>query len=127
MQGVMAQTGVGRGDVVAGLTSNRIEAWCAGVAAQALGAITTPLHPLGSLQDHMNQIEDTEASFLLIDVDRYRDRAECAIQSGNDTYNNLDRWTPAAAFARIDHGGKLDIQAASRGRLRPCVYGELAR
>jgi len=75
MQGVMAQSGVRRGDVVAGLTSNRIEAWCAGVAAHALGAITTPMHPLGSFQDHMNQIEDAEASFLLIDVDRYRDRA----------------------------------------------------
>ena len=75
MQGVMARSGVGRGDVVAGLSSNRFEAWCAGVAAHALGAITTPLHPLGSLQDHIDQIEDTEASFLVVDVDHYRERA----------------------------------------------------
>lgn len=75
MQGAMARFGVRPGDVVAGLSSNRVEAWCAGVAAQGLGAIITPLHPLGSLHDHVAQIEDTEASFLVVDVDRYRERA----------------------------------------------------
>lgn len=75
MQGVLARAGVRRGDRVAGLSGNRFESWCAGVAVHGLGAVTTPLHPLGSLQDHTDHIADAEASFLLADASRFAERA----------------------------------------------------
>lgn len=74
IQGVLAHAGVGRGDVVAGLAANRFEAWCAGVASHGLGAATTALHPLGSLQDHLAQIADSGARALILDP-RFGDRA----------------------------------------------------
>ena len=58
MQSVMAARGVGRGGVVAVLSANRWETWCAGIAAQSLGAAVTPLHPIGSLESHLFQLED---------------------------------------------------------------------
>jgi len=75
MQGVFAAAGVGRGDMVAGLAANRLESWCAGVAANGLGAATTALHPLGSAQDHLAQIIDSGTTVLLLDA-RFGARAE---------------------------------------------------
>lgn len=75
MQGVFAAAGVGRGDMVAGLAANRFESWCAGVAANGLGAATTALHPLGSAQDHLAQIIDSGTTVLLLDA-RFGARAE---------------------------------------------------
>ena len=75
MQGVFARAGVGRVDVVAGLAANRFESWCAGVAANALGAAATPLHPLASVQDHTAQLADAGATVLLVDAARFGDRA----------------------------------------------------
>ncbi len=67
IQAAMVRAGVGRGDIVAGLASNRFEAWCAGVACQGLGAASTSLHPLGSHRDHLDQIADSGATVLLLD------------------------------------------------------------
>ena len=75
MQAVMAARGVGRGGVVAVLSANRWDSWCAGIAAQALGAAVTPLHPIGSLESHEFQLRDAGVTALVADVDVYRDRA----------------------------------------------------
>lgn len=68
LQAAMAAAGVKKGDTVAFLSANSAETWCAGVAAQGLGAVVTWLHPLGSLSDHLDVIEDAEASVLVVDA-----------------------------------------------------------
>jgi fatty-acyl-CoA synthase len=67
LQSGMVEGGLRKGDVVALLASNSAEAWCAGIAAQALGLLITWLHPLGSLTDHLAVIEDIEATVLVVD------------------------------------------------------------
>lgn len=73
-QAVLAARGIGRGQRVALLSANRWESWVAGLAAQALGAATTWLHPMGSLDAHVFQIEDAEVSALVIDADAFGPR-----------------------------------------------------
>ena len=75
-QAVFAQSGFGRGDRLAILTSNRAQSWCASIAAQCSAISITWLHPLGSLDDQLFQIEDSEASLLLIDEEGFGARAE---------------------------------------------------
>jgi len=48
--------------------------WAAGIAAQLSRLSITWLHPLGSLDDQLFQIEDSEAEMLVIDADTFRDR-----------------------------------------------------
>jgi fatty-acyl-CoA synthase len=67
-QAVLAARGIGRGHRVALLSANRWESWAAGLAAQALGAVTTWLHPLGALEAQLFQLEDAEASLLVVDA-----------------------------------------------------------
>ncbi|MFV0280412.1 MAG: AMP-binding protein [Rhodoblastus sp.] len=67
MQAVFAAQGLGRGDRLAILTANRSESWCASVAAQISAISITWLHPLGSLDDQVEQIVDGECTALLVD------------------------------------------------------------
>jgi fatty-acyl-CoA synthase len=62
------------GTRVAFLTANRADSWCAGVAAQLSRLPITWLHPLGSLDDQMFQLEDSEAQMLVVDGASFRDR-----------------------------------------------------
>src|SRR3981189_983909 len=66
--------GFAPGTRVAFLTANRADTWCAGVAAQLSQLAITWLHPLGSLEDQLFQIEDSEAQMLVIDGVTFRDR-----------------------------------------------------
>ncbi len=68
MQAVFAAHGLKRGDRLAVLTANRTEAWCAGAAAQAAAISMTWLHPLGSLDDQVDQVIDSECTALLVDA-----------------------------------------------------------
>jgi fatty-acyl-CoA synthase len=74
MQKVFMQLGLKPGARVAFLTANRADSWCAGVAAQLSQLAITWLHPLGSLDDQLFQIEDSEAELLVVDADTFRDR-----------------------------------------------------
>jgi fatty-acyl-CoA synthase len=74
MQQVFMQLGMKPGARVAFLTANRADTWCAGVAAQLSRLAITWLHPLGSLDDQLFQIEDSEAEMLVVDSDAFRDR-----------------------------------------------------
>jgi len=74
MQGVFMQLGFAPGTRVAFLTANRAETWCAGVAAQLSRLAITWLHPLGSLDDQLFQLEDSEAQILVVDGITFRDR-----------------------------------------------------
>ena len=62
------------GTRVAFLTANRADTWCAGVAAQLSRLAITWLHPLGSLEDQLFQIEDSDAEVLVIDPAAFHDR-----------------------------------------------------
>lgn len=74
MQVILASYGIGRGSMVALLSSNRWETWCAGVAAQALGAGVTSLHPLASIESHTFQLNDSRAKVLIVDASAFHDR-----------------------------------------------------
>ncbi len=67
LQAAMAAAGLAKGQTAAFLSANSAETWCAGVAAQGLGLIVTWLHPLGSLADHLDVVEDSGATALIVD------------------------------------------------------------
>ncbi len=82
MQAVYAAHGLGRGDRLAILTANRSEAWCASTAALASAMSITSLHPLGSLDDQVEQIVDGECTALLVDDANFGQRgAELAARA----------------------------------------------
>ena len=58
IQSVFMQLGFAPGTRVAFLTANRADSWCAGCAAQLSRFAITWLHPLGSLDDQLFQLED---------------------------------------------------------------------
>ena len=74
MQGIFMQLGFAPGTRVAFLTANRADTWCAGCAAQLSRFAITWLHPLGSLDDQLFQLEDSEAQMLIVDGVTFRDR-----------------------------------------------------
>ena len=74
LQKALMQLNLPPGSRVAFLTANRADAWCAGVAAQLSRLAITWLHPLGSLDDQLFQIEDSESQVLVVDADAFRDR-----------------------------------------------------
>ncbi len=73
-QAVLQACGLQRGQRVALLSANRWDSWCAGVAAQALGAVVTSLHPLGALDAHLYQLADAEAAVLIVDAQGFGER-----------------------------------------------------
>jgi fatty-acyl-CoA synthase len=74
MQHVFMQLRLEPGSRVAFLTANRADSWCAGVAAQLARLAITWLHPLGSLDDQLFQLEDSESRMLVVDAAAFRDR-----------------------------------------------------
>jgi fatty-acyl-CoA synthase len=74
IQSVFMQLGFEPGTRVAFLTANRADTWCAGVAAQLSQLAITWLHPLGSLDDQLFQLEDSESQMLVIDGASFHDR-----------------------------------------------------
>jgi fatty-acyl-CoA synthase len=90
-QAVLQARGLKQGQRMALLSANRWESWCIGVAAQALGASVTSLHPLGALDAHVFQIVDSEASLLLVDAASYGLRGgEIAARCSDLTVLTLD-------------------------------------
>jgi fatty-acyl-CoA synthase len=74
IQSVFMQLGFAPGTRVAFLSANRADAWCASGAAQLSRFAITWLHPLGSLDDQLFQLEDSEAQMLVVDGATFRDR-----------------------------------------------------
>lgn len=103
LQAVLARHGVQRGRCVAILAANKAGAWCAGIAAQLLGATTTQLHPRGSLADHLAHLQDSAADVLLLDPQGFPARsAELAAQGGR----------VVLTLAGGEHG--IDLMAAAQ-------------
>jgi len=74
IQDVLMRLHLQPGTRVAFLTANRADTWCAGVAAQLARLAITWLHPLGSREDQLFQIEDSDAEVLVIDPAAFHDR-----------------------------------------------------
>ncbi len=68
--------GVGRGDAVAILSPNRPEYFMVTVACALMGVRYTPLHPLGSRDDHLQILADAGISVLVADAAAYGARAQ---------------------------------------------------
>ncbi|WP_439029073.1 AMP-binding protein [Gordonia terrae] len=74
-QRVLSVRGFRRGDRIALLSGNRAEAWCASIAVLASGMVASWLHPMGSLDDHLFQLDDLDAVACLVDTRRHCERA----------------------------------------------------
>ncbi len=105
LQAAMVAAGLCKGQTVAFLAANSAEAWCAGMAAQGLGLVTTWLHPLGALGDHLDVIEDSEASVLIVDPRTHGQRGgELAARAAHRLRNVL-------TMGRADFGCDLLVAA----------------
>ena len=89
IQSVFMQLGFAPGTRVAFLTANRADTWCAGCAAQLSRFAITWLHPLGSLDDQLFQLEDSEAQMLVVDGVTFRDRGGELAAQGIGPENHL--------------------------------------
>src|SRR5437868_11924550 len=113
LQAAMAAAGLRKGQTVALLSANSAETWCAGVAAMGLGLIATWLHPLGALDDHLDVIEDAEASVLIVDPRTHAARGgELAARAAN-------RLTVVLTMGRADFGRDVMAGAERLGEARP--------
>ncbi|WP_327287838.1 AMP-binding protein [Streptomyces sp. NBC_01198] len=105
LQSVFAAHGLRRGHCMALLTGNRVESWCASIAAQASGMAITWLHQLASLEDHEYQLKDAEADALLVDTYRFSDR-------GGELAARVDRLSQVYTLSPREFG--VDLVSAAR-------------
>jgi len=115
MQAVFAAAGLGPGNRVAILAANQVQAWCAGQAAIASGMVTTALHQLGSLDDHLFQLQDFGAQVLVCDATGFGERAQ-ALAARHAGLQQLYTLTDAEfgsslarATERIGHASMQDL------------------
>lgn len=111
LQAAMAASGLAKGQTVAFLSANSAETWCAGVAASGLGLVTTWLHPLGALGDHLDVIEDAGASALIVDPRTHAQRG------GELAAKAADRLAVVLTMGRADFG--RDVMSAAEKMARP--------
>src|ERR1700694_1762712 len=117
MQKVFMQLGLKPGARAAFLTANRADTWCASVAAQLSRLSITWLHPLGSLDDQLFQIEDSEAEMLVIDAATFRDR-------GGDLASKASGLKNVFTLGPADYGVDLLSAAEEAGTAGPrCLAG----
>ena len=72
---VLNERGLGPGHGTAVLSMNRPESWFFQAASLIAGCRLTPLHPLGSLDDHAFCCDDAEVSMLAFDPAHFDERA----------------------------------------------------
>ncbi len=73
--GAMQDAGVKPSDGVAMLSPNRPEAFAALIAAMSVGARYTPLHPMGTLADHVTVCADAGITTIVADHGQYAEHA----------------------------------------------------
>jgi fatty-acyl-CoA synthase len=108
MQKVFMQLGLKPGARVALLTANRADTWCAGIAAQLSRLAITWLHPLGSLDDQLFQIEDSEAEMLIVDADTF-------LLRGGELTARASELRHVFTVGRADYGIDLLVAAEAAG------------
>ena len=106
------QQGLAPGTRVAFLTANRADSWCAGVAAQLSQLAVTWLHPMGSLDDQLFQIEDSDAQMLVVDADTFRDR-------GGDLTTRASGLKSVFTLGRANYGADLLAAVENAGTATP--------
>ncbi len=94
------------------LTANRADAWCASTAAQVSRLAVTSLHPLGSLADQVDQIEDSEAEILIVDADTFRQR-------GGELAARAKTLRTVFTLGRADYGVDLLAALEAAGSVTP--------
>jgi fatty-acyl-CoA synthase len=72
---IFRSLGLGKGDGVALLASNRAETWAVVTAAAVMGLRYTPLHPLAAEDDHAHIVADAEAGALIVEGAKFAERA----------------------------------------------------
>ncbi len=87
--------GLGIGSRVAVISANRPEVLSNIAAMQLTGCIGTPLHPLGSLEDHAYVLEAAEIDTLVYDPSVFEDHA-AALQERVPALQNLLAFGPTA-------------------------------
>jgi fatty-acyl-CoA synthase len=107
-QAVYAASGLSRGERVAILAANRADSWCAGVAAQAMGLVTTALHGLASVDEQAYQIADSEAGTLIVDAGAYAAR-------GAELAARMDPGARVFTLGRAEYGTDLVAAAEAAG------------
>src|SRR5210317_1710367 len=80
--------GLGIGSRIAVISANRPEVLSNIAAMQIAGCIGTPLHPLGSLEDHAYVLEAAEIDTLIFDASVFEDLA-AALQQKVPGLRNL--------------------------------------
>ncbi|PWU24771.1 MAG: acyl-CoA synthetase [Candidatus Rokuibacteriota bacterium] len=113
LQAAMAAAGLRKGQTAAFLSANSAETWCAGVAAQGLGLTVTWLHPLGALGDHLDVIEDSGASVLVVDPRTHGQRGG---ELAEKAAGQLD---VVLTMARADFGRDIMAAAENIGAAAP--------
>ncbi len=108
MQKVFTQLDLEPGARVAFLTANRADSWCAGVAAQLSRLAITWLHPLGSLDDQLFQIEDSEAKILVIDAGNF-------LLRGGELAARANGLSHVFTLGRAEYGVDLLVAAETVG------------
>jgi fatty-acyl-CoA synthase len=73
--GAMQDSGVKPGNGVAMLSPNRPEAFAALIAAMSVGARYTPLHPMGTMADHVTVCADAGITTIIADNAQYAEHA----------------------------------------------------
>jgi fatty-acyl-CoA synthase len=99
MAGVLAQRGVDKGTGVAVLSKNRPEAWFVTIAAQLIGARTSALHALGSLEDHRFICQDAEIRTLVFEPEHFEHHVEKL--EGESCLEDVLSLGPSAGFADL--------------------------
>ncbi|WP_132117652.1 AMP-binding protein [Actinocrispum wychmicini] len=126
----MQDAGVKSGDGVAMVAPNRPEAFATLIAAMSLGARYTPLHPMGSLADHVAVCADAEITTIVADWSRYGEHAAALAAdlelrpqvlhigggSSSDVLAGPDTDEPIPALARESDIGMLGYTGGTTGR-----------
>jgi fatty-acyl-CoA synthase len=107
------RAGIGRGDAVAILSPNRTEYFMVTVACALTGVRYTPLHPLGSADDHRLILTDAGITTLIADAAAFGER-------GRDLRQTVPSLKRLLSFDPLDGAEDL-IAAASREAPAPLV------
>jgi fatty-acyl-CoA synthase len=108
---LLRERGLVAGQGVGVLAPNRPDAWLSAAAAPLAGGRHTPLHPMGSLEDHLFICEDAELRFLLVDnsfAERAADLLErCASLEAVFTFDPSEVGEHLHSLLETTSGGRL--------------------
>jgi fatty-acyl-CoA synthase len=112
----LADLDVGAGTRTALLSGNRMEVLHVNHGIDLNAAVHTPLHAMGSLEDHLYVIRDAEAEILIFDPVKF-----------GQTATELARHVPGLRLASLGpHPGAVDLKALAETKTpRPLVAPEV--